>query len=102
MDKLKKIAYVFNARQDKWYIVRVLKDGEIYMGIPDAESVVEYEPKEWIGFYEFLFNPKYKVFEVFEIYTISCVTLCELEKRLKIKQPQQIIDYMYESLKAEN
>lgn len=44
-----------------------------------------------IEFYQFIFAPKYKVFEVFEIYDMG---VCDIYK----KQPKEIIKYLEEQI----
>lgn len=62
-ERLNVIMEKINSLQDIWYVIRFSKDFEVYIGTPDNESVVKYHPEEWIGFYEWIFNQKYMVFQ---------------------------------------
>ena len=95
--KLQEIVNVYNDKQDEWYIIRFDKECEIHISIPDETSVVKYRDigSEWIGLYEWLFNPKYRVLEVFKIVMTSSILTFDIDLNFKIKQPEEIIDYIY-------
>lgn len=89
----------YNAGQDDWLLVCINKK-DINSLIDDWQVRIEaiginamYDIKEvhTVYFYEWLFNPKYKVFEVFK----SVLNFFET-KTFEIKQPEQIIEYLAE------
>lgn len=62
MDKTKEVIKYWNENQDEWKVEHIENKAVRIHEIHNAHTVVSI-----IGFYEWLFNPKYKVFEVFGI-----------------------------------
>ncbi len=87
--KVKSINIEF--RGDEYIYFQKLKNDKIpknHKALLDHES---------IGFYEFIFNPKYKVFEVFIIQLSDVLDYNGLSGRiLGTKKPAKIIDYLAE------
>jgi len=96
MNKLKAITDIYNDRQDEYKVDEILKGhfGTYKVKINGKHQITFY--KEWIGFYEFLFNPKYGVFEVFGIDSLDNIYN---EYIWLNKSTEEIIDYMYKAVK---
>lgn len=96
--KLDKIKDVYNERQHQFVIIAFLDEEENTVLIHELIKP-DFEIRTRISFYEWLFSPKYKVFEVFEVFGIRVyVCLFNDEANVpfaKVKSPEQIIDYIF-------
>jgi hypothetical protein len=107
---MKKVVNYYNNAMgfDYWKVCSI----NIKTGIITLERVVyEDEPfvrsrnvqaLKTIGFYEWLFNPIYKVFEVFNICWIDDmdnIAIVDPFESSKLKQPQEILEYLKRQVK---
>ena len=73
----KEVVDYYNGKQDEWKILKII---DVNYKIIFRDSIYP------TGFYEWLFNPKYKVFEVF--------VKDNVQIGLFRKQPKEIIKYL--------
>jgi len=93
MDKLQKIIKVYNDRQDEHRVMSLNPNINTNRIGVEIGNTNQYDN---IGLYEWLFNPKYKVFEVFGIDSLDTI---HHEYIWLNKSEKEIIDYIYKGLK---
>jgi hypothetical protein len=96
----KEVIEHYNNGQDKWEIGDIISDCTqciVYIG--KSESVIRMN----IGFYEWLFNPKYKVFEVFKVSPKYFMGFIQHKGiwHMGVKQPQEILTYLKNQTKGD-
>lgn len=113
---MKLLTSEYNKRQDEYFAEITKGCGGRIVFIEDVtptdnkdDCSIEFNNKFYIlncfyniGFYEWLFNPRYKVFEVFDITYIKTSMLYELEgarEKIIIRQPEEIIKYLESTIK---
>jgi hypothetical protein len=108
MNKVERVKEFYNNGQDEWFVWKIFvnsKDekidlkgfineniGNIYIRKKENK-----ESGECIGFYEWLFNPKYKVWQVFNFPLQAIIELGKNEESFivkGIKQPEEILTYL--------
>ena len=97
MNETQAVQEYYNQGQSEYSICDI---GEDFVRIKRFGTITEHYYK--IGFYEWLFNPKYKVFEVFQVNSIigdiSGLFTAKEKWRYIPKQSTEIIDYLYKSI----
>jgi hypothetical protein len=106
MNKVERVKELYNNGQDEWSVWKIFvnsKDekidlkgfinediGNIYIRKKENK-----ESGECIGFYEWLFNPKYKVFEVFKINSVILANNYKVVTHKWIyREPEEILTYL--------
>jgi len=96
--KFQKIVDVYNDGQNEWRIINIGKVDYSIVVVSEKFKEVR-DCRIYIDFYEFLFNPKYRVFVTFfpnitcNYHIIRCICY-----QGKWKQPEEIIDYIYNEI----
>ncbi len=101
-NKLQEIVDVYNDRQDKYDVKSILHFNgwyRVHIDIKRDDSIVVVDQRiPVIGFYEWLFNPKYRVLETLNIMTLLNITK-GIGFQILIREPEEIIDYIYRGVK---
>ncbi len=106
MTKLQIIEYVYNKRQNEYEIWGIDKYKETYF-VTERHYYIDIKKQRRkslpnkMGFYEWLFNPKYKVFEILKIKVHAPMydNSGKLEGA-RLKPIKEIIDYIYKEIKS--
>jgi hypothetical protein len=86
MKDLQRLADIYNERQDEYKVKSINAQNS---------GLVVFEYGRYIGFYEFIFNPKYGVFEMFDIYENGLFDYNGFSHKLfNVKQPLEIVKYI--------
>lgn len=103
MDKIQDIIKYYNKNQDEWWTTDYNDDYQMYVEEYDDNQgcCLNSGDKYWIGFYEWLFNPKYKVFEIFKVKTGSVMeaVILSYDQGDKVYAVPEILEYLYKQIK---
>jgi hypothetical protein len=93
---MKEVIEYYNNGQSEWEIIVINSSYDIMIKLKDDEKryVVN------IGFYEWLFNPIYKVFEVFNICECDMINLYDGLNTILLKNPDKILLYLKNQLES--
>jgi len=95
MNKLKAITDIYNDRQDEYQIHR--KELHSFGYIKIRKVGMSWSSAEIIGFYEWLWNGKYKVFGTLKIDEFELMLV--IDSSMLENETEEIIDYMYKAVK---
>ena len=100
-DKLNKIIEYYNEKQDKWTISHFKEyDDDVLIVLDMEEYWIERDIYSWI------FNPKYRVCEMFEMNSALDLFIDHINYKdfsiIQSKQPEEIINYLYNQLEKDN
>jgi hypothetical protein len=87
------VSKYYNGKQST-YLARFIENGnKVDICYNKNNNIIH----EVVGFYQFIFSPKYKVFEVFKVTYYDFLDMDESTHELeivKIKQPEEILKYL--------